>query len=292
MPPVHSRIFRVRHYECDAYGHLNHANYLRYMQETAFDVSAAVGYDMARYEELGTLWLIHETDIEYLRPLVYGDSVEVRTWVLDCQRVRSRRVYEFYHTVTGELTAKAVTDWAYLDRQTRRPCPIPPELSAALLGDAPPDGVPPRQRFPSAPPPPPGVFRVRRRVEWRDVDPMGHVNNATYLSYAEDCGIQVARSYGWPVKRMTAEGFGIVARRHQIEYRAPAMFDDEIEVATWIAAIRNTSVIRCYLITRPSDGALLARVQSLWVWVDIQTGKPIRVHPSFRTDFAPNIAAG
>ena len=46
---VHTATFRVRHYECDAYGHLNNANYARYMQEAAFDASAAVGYGKDRY---------------------------------------------------------------------------------------------------------------------------------------------------------------------------------------------------------------------------------------------------
>ncbi len=49
-PPIHvpflERAFRVRSYECDGYGHVNHANYLRYMQEAAFDASAAAGYDL------------------------------------------------------------------------------------------------------------------------------------------------------------------------------------------------------------------------------------------------------
>ena len=87
--------FRVRHYECDAYGHLNNANYVRYMQEAAFDASAAVGYDKNRYEAMGYLWLAHETEIEYLQPVIYGDTIEVKTWVGDFRRVRSRRFYEF-----------------------------------------------------------------------------------------------------------------------------------------------------------------------------------------------------
>jgi hypothetical protein len=33
--------------------------------------SAAVGYDELRYQAMGTLWLIRETDIEYLRALRY-----------------------------------------------------------------------------------------------------------------------------------------------------------------------------------------------------------------------------
>ena len=64
------------------------------MQEAAFDASAAASYDFRRYREMGRAWLVRETDIIYLRPLAYGDSVVVKTWVLDFRRVRSRRAYE------------------------------------------------------------------------------------------------------------------------------------------------------------------------------------------------------
>ena len=43
---------------------MRHANYLRTMQEAAFDASAAVGYTMAWYDASGYRWLIRETDIE------------------------------------------------------------------------------------------------------------------------------------------------------------------------------------------------------------------------------------
>lgn len=82
MTPIFfERAFRIRHYECDAYGHVNHANYVRYMQETAFDASAAVGYALADYEIMGRFWLVRETGVTYIRPLTYGDTVIVKTWV-------------------------------------------------------------------------------------------------------------------------------------------------------------------------------------------------------------------
>ena len=52
MPLTHTRTFRVRYYECDANGHLTSANYLRYMQETAFDASTAAGYGIDRYDRM------------------------------------------------------------------------------------------------------------------------------------------------------------------------------------------------------------------------------------------------
>jgi acyl-CoA thioester hydrolase len=290
MAAVHISTFQVRYCDCDAYGHMNNANYLRYMQEAAFDASAAVGYDQARYQALGSLWLARETEIEYLQALCYPDRFEVKTWVDDFRRVRSRRLYEFHRPGETELVARASTDWVYLDADSGRPITMPPEMIAAFApdGDVPP--TPPRKRFPPAPSAPPGVFKVRRRVEWRDIDTAMHVNNAAYLNYIEDCGIRVAAAYGWPLVRCQAEGFLMVARRHHIEYRHPAYLDDELEIATWASDRKGATALRHYTVTRLSDGEVLALARTVWVWVDRETGRPIRIPAQFVEDFAPNLA--
>lgn len=298
MPLTHRRTFRVRHYECDGYGHLNHANYLRYMQETALDASAAVGYNDARYQSLGTIWLIRETDIEYLRSLHYGDEAEVVTWVGDFHRVRSRRFYEVYHAGTRELVARANTDWVYLDLNSGRPIAVPSDMIEAFapsdLADATSTsaslGSEPRKRFPAAPPPPQGIFTMRRVVEWRDIDSAQHVNNAAYLNYMEECGIQAAQSVGWSMGRMREEGFAIVARRHQIEYRQQTQLGEELAVSTYLSDIRRSSATRHYLITRAADGALIAQARTLWVFVNIETNAPTRILPHFFQDFAESVA--
>lgn len=289
MPLIHERTFRVRFYECDAYGHVNHANYLRYMQETAFDASAAAGYDFSCYNEINRFWLIRETDITYMRPLTYGDSVVVKTWVLDFQRVRSRRAYELRDLATSEMVAQATTEWVFLDSQSLRPVTIPAEMIEAFFPDGPPAEVPPREPFPKAPDPPPRVFKLRRYVEWRDIDGAQHVNNANYLAYLEECGVQVARAYGWPMARMMEASFGIVARRYRIEYRQPAVHDDELELSTWVSDIKRATAVRHYTVRRADDGELLARAHVLWVWVDLATGRPIRIPATFIADFAANI---
>jgi acyl-CoA thioester hydrolase len=289
MPPSHTSTFKVRNYECDAYGHLNHANYLRYMEEAAFNASAAVGYPKERYESMGHLWLARETDIEYLQPLFYGDNVEIKTWVADFRRVRSIRRYEFRHAGSDELVARASTDWVYLDRATMRPSAVPPEMVAAFAGDDPVETAAPRDSFPTAPPPPPGVFKLRRRVEWRDIDSAQHVNNAVYLNYVEDCGMQVLSAFGWSATRIRENGLGIFARRERIEYRQPSVLDDELEIATWAFDIKRISGTRYYVITRARDGELLAQVHSMLVWTDLASGKPARIPDVFLADFAPNI---
>jgi acyl-CoA thioester hydrolase len=289
MSRMHTMHFTVRHYECDPYGHVNNSNYLRYMEQAAFDASAAAGYDEARYIALGSLWLIHGTDIEYLQPLKHGDAVEITTWVADFRRVRSQRRYEFRRAGESALVARATSDWVYLDRQTQRPLSVPADMIAAFA----PEGTPPaspRESIPPAPPPPSGAFTHLRQVEWRDLDSAQHVNNATYLNYMEEAGLQSLGAFGWSMAQLEAEQIAIVARRHQIEYQQSAVYGDTVRITTFLDEVKRISAVRHFTITRESDGALLARAKSHWVFVNTATQMPTRPPPQVLVDFAPHIA--
>ncbi len=286
MARIHTATFEVRHYECDPYGHVNHANYLRYMQEAAFGASAAVGYSTLRYAQMNLAWMAYDTDIEYLHPLRYGDTVTIQTWVKDFRRVRSLRYYELYCGNT--LVARAQTDWVLINTQKNIPVSIPPEVVAAYSEGESPTRDEHKEPLPHVNMPETGVFKLRRRVEWRDVDPVGHVNNAVYLNYASDCGMQIARAYGWSFNEVHAMGYGKVARRHAIEYRAGAVCDDELEISTWLSHMRRASAIRHYVMHRVTDGKLIARVRTMGVWVNLKTGEPARIPEAYKQAFAPN----
>jgi acyl-CoA thioester hydrolase len=287
MPLTHVRTFQVRYYECDAYERLRQSNYVRYMQEAAFDASAAAGYDLSRYAAMERYWLVRETDIEYLGSARYGDALQVKTWVDDFRRVRSRRMYEFRMVESGELLARAYSDWAFLHNTTGRPAAIPAEMAAAFL----PEGVParPRSRFPASPSPPAHVLSLGRHVEWQDIDAAQHVNNAVYLDYVDDCALRVRAAYGWPLARLQAEGAAISIRRHQIEYRQPALLDDELELTSWLSPIGSAGAVRHCTIRRTADGQLLAQAHTLWEWIDASTGQATPIPDDFLKDLAPNV---
>ena len=277
MPVVHHETFPVRYWECNALGHLSSTNYFRWMQEAAFGASAAVGYDWARYREMGYVWLVRETDIEYLRPLKYGDKVDLKTWVMDFRRFRSRRAYEFTSAQTGQLAARAITDWVYVNAEMLQPAAAPEEMQRAFLPEGPPKGIPPRERFPAAPSPPPEVFSISRQVEWHDIDMMWHVNNAVYLAYVEEAGTRLAEAHGWSMERMTEEKSAILTHRHRIEYRQAARMGDELDIATWYSDTKRATALRHCLIRRAEDGELLVQAQVHCTWVDLKTGHPIRI---------------
>jgi acyl-CoA thioester hydrolase len=259
------------------------------MQEAAFDASAAAGYGMARYEAMGRHWLARETDVEYLRPLRYGDTVEVKTWVADFRRVRSRRAYELRLVGSEELVARGHTDWVFLETATGRPVSIPAQMMTSFFPEGPPKQAPPRSRFPSKSLPSQGVFRQRRRAEWRDIDTAQHVNNAVYVDYIEDCELQAAAACGWTRERMQAEGFDVAVRRHRIEYRQPAVLDDQLESATWVSDVGGASATRHYTVSRMSDGVLLARAITVWETMSAETGQTVPIPEAFLADLAPNI---
>jgi len=288
MPLTFTRRFRVRYYECDAHRVLTNANYLRYMQEAAFDASADVGYDEDEYLKLGSFWLIRETEISFFKPLRSNDLVDVVTWVDDFRRVRSRRIYEFRLHPTNELVGKAVTDWAYLDRKIGRPKEIPDEMVSAFVGSGEEIISKPRTRFPINNNPPKEAYFVHRKVEWRDIDSAQHVNNAVYLAYFEDCGIQAAKEYGWEMKRMQNLSVGIVGRKHHILYRQPALLEDELEIATWLTDFQKSTVTRNYILKRLSDNEILGQSTSVYALIDLNTGNPTNFPATFRQDFKSN----
>jgi acyl-CoA thioester hydrolase len=290
MPRTYTRNFRVRNYECDAYNHLNSVNYLRFMQESAFDASADAGYGIQRYEAMNCYWLIRETGIEYFHPIYYNQEVQVKTWIADFRRVSSRRAYEFRLAETGRLCAQAYTDWVFVDATTMHPISIPVTLVNDFYPEGTPAIFPARQPFPKPPSPPAGIFSTRRQVSWQDIDGMHHVNNAVYMNYASDCGFHVLSAFGWPLERMIQTGFAIVVRRCQIQYLQPGLLDEELEISTWTSNVRRSMATRHFNIHRVDDGALLSQVNMFSVWIDLMTGNPVRIPTQFLKDFAPNIA--
>jgi acyl-CoA thioester hydrolase len=290
MPATNTSVFKVRYYECDLYGHVNNTNYLRYIQEAAFEASAAVGFGVDRYAGMQRSWHIHATDMEYLRPLKYGDTVEVKTWVADFRKVTSRRMYELRAQETGELVARAATDWAFIDTTTGKPAVIPQEFATAFFPEGVPSDPPAREKYPTAPPPPAGAYRMKKPVQWRELDSAGHVNNAIYAEWGEDCGMNCVAHFQWPATRMMQHNMGIFYRRMWLEYLQPALPNDEVEIVAWLSDLKRVSAMRHFAVHRVSDGALLCRINILAVIANTQTGMPMRIPQEMLNDFAPNIA--
>jgi acyl-CoA thioester hydrolase len=82
----------------------------------------------------------------------------------------------------------------------------------------------------------------------------------------------------------------VATRSHRIEYRQPALLDDELEITTWLSDLQDHTVVRHTVITRPADGASLSRARTVHAWVDLQTGEPVAIPELLVAALAPAIA--
>ena len=75
------------------------------------------------------------------------------------------------------------------------------------------------------------------------------------------------------------------ARSHKIEYLQPAHRGDTLLVRTWVADMQRVSSLRKYEIVRQADGTVLARAETRWAFVNLETRKPIRIPMEVQGDF-------
>ncbi|MDR0337060.1 MAG: acyl-CoA thioesterase [Planctomycetaceae bacterium] len=116
-----------------------------------------------------------------------------------------------------------------------------------------------------------------------DIDENRHANNLCYLRWMNEAAIRHSDANGWSAQRYLELGSNWFARRHTIEYLIPAFEGDELTVKTWISDWRNIRSTRKYCFLRASDHQTIAEAETLWVFVNLATGKPTRI-PSIVTD--------
>jgi acyl-CoA thioester hydrolase len=120
------------------------------------------------------------------------------------------------------------------------------------------------------------VFSHRLEVRFRDCDPLGHVNNAVYLTYLEQARINHWRAIGLAQPGDRAAVPGVILARVEIDYRRPAVYGDILEVRVGVAAIGRTSFTYEYEIV-DTNAQLVASARTVLVRYDYAAGKPVPV---------------
>ena len=107
-------------------------------------------------------------------------------------------------------------------------------------------------------------MKVSVEVPYRDIDAMGHVNNAVYFSYFE-----FARQKYWDalVGLESHLDIGFVMASASIDYRLPAHMRDRLEVEIRCPRVGKSSFDFVYRITRGDELVAEGRsTQVLWDW--------------------------
>lgn len=106
-----------------------------------------------------------------------------------------------------------------------------------------------------------------------DIDFMGHVNNARYLTWVQDVVLSHWQKVA-PPEAVAAHLW--VALKHEITYRRPAFLKDDVVARTVLEKIAGARAFYNTVIER--GGEVLAEVQSMWCCVDSKTLRPARIN--------------
>jgi acyl-CoA thioester hydrolase len=129
----------------------------------------------------------------------------------------------------------------------------------------------------------PFKYSARTRVGFSDTDAQGIVYYGRYNPYFDLARVEYLRSLG--LLRYGGGG-DFVMRANDVEYFAPARFDDEIEVHVRVSRIGRTSVTFEFAAHRLPNELLLVTAHQTLVYVDLEARKALAVPDDYRARIA------
>ena len=129
---------------------------------------------------------------------------------------------------------------------------------------------------------PPFKFSAQTRVGFSDTDAQGIVYYGRYLPYFDLARVEYHRNLGLLGMDIGEEGEEFVMRALTIEYLAPAVFDDLIEVYVRMARIGRTSVTYEFAAYRARDDELMVTASQTLVLVDLDERKPVPIPDAYK----------
>jgi acyl-CoA thioester hydrolase len=128
----------------------------------------------------------------------------------------------------------------------------------------------------------PYKFSAQTRVGFSDTDAQGIVYYGRYLPYFDLARVEYHRNLGLLGMDIGEEGEEFVMRAVTIEYLAPAVFDDVIEVYVRMSRIGRTSVTFELAAYRQRDDLLLVTATQTLVLVDLDERKAVPIPDAYK----------
>ncbi len=130
-------------------------------------------------------------------------------------------------------------------------------------------------------------FSIELPVQFRDIDVMGHVNNATYLQYMETARVELARRLG-----LVTNGFraSFIVASARCEFKKPIRDERRITVSVWVSRIGDRSWDLDYSIHGPR-GVEFAVGRTTQVAYDYSSRSAARISRKLQSELAKHLEA-
>ena len=237
-------LYKVRSYQMDTKGRLSLTGIAGYLQESAGNHAAVNGFGYQQMLNSGLLWVLTRMKIHVHRFPIWGDELELRTWVISREKFFSRRDFEI-KSKNGELLISAISGWMLIDFKKKRPQIVDsfpmnikmfPEKLAIKEELAKLEGL--------------GFVNSEKhyQVKFSDLDVVQHVNNTQYQRIILDTFSTGFRNE-------------FHVKSFEINYLAEALMDDDLIIFTGRS---NKQYEYKHEIKRNKDDKLICRAISFW----------------------------
>jgi acyl-CoA thioester hydrolase len=124
-------------------------------------------------------------------------------------------------------------------------------------------------------------FSIMATVRFSDLDSLGHVNNAVYLSYFEESRVQYFRRLLGLDDRDSTR-LGIIVLEIRCTFKTPVYYGQTLKVFSRISWMKNKSMEMQYLATDVNDGRVVAEGSSILVAYDYSIRQTVEIPDATR----------
>lgn len=117
-------------------------------------------------------------------------------------------------------------------------------------------------------------------VRFRDIDALGHVNNAVYFTYLETARVEYMHSVALRTRVRDFREARLILAEISCQFKLPIFYGQAVEVGTRVSEMGNSSFRIEQRIE--ADGQLAAQSKSVVVHYDYQTGQSVRIPDDLR----------
>ena len=117
------------------------------------------------------------------------------------------------------------------------------------------------------------------RVRYGETDRMGYVYYGNYAQYFEVARVEAMRVFGITYKDLEDNGILLPVYEYGVTFLKPAYYDDILQIKTTIPQMPQARIEFHYQ-TFNSNGEMVNRASTTLVFIDKETGKPIKA-PDF-----------
>lgn len=122
--------------------------------------------------------------------------------------------------------------------------------------------------------------KTKLRVRYGETDQMGYCYYGNYAQYFEVGRVEAMRSAGMSYREMEGRGIMLPVSEFSVKYFAPARYDDELTITTFITSLKGARLLFDYEIHN-EQGDLVAKAHTTLVFVSVENMRPVKAPGDF-----------